>query len=78
MKIILSLLVITAISLVNAIHKLPFTTEEYEDNILVLNDANFDEEIKNYDILMVDFAVPWCTYCKKLYPEYMKASITLR
>lgn len=30
---------------VAAIHKLPFTSEVFEDNILLLTDENFDDEI---------------------------------
>ena len=32
---------------------------EVEDNVIVLNDSNFDEEIKKYDYLLVEFYAPW-------------------
>lgn len=73
-----SVLALSMVAKVSAIHKLPFTTETYEDNILVLTDQNFDEEVVTYDILLVDFAIPWCTHCKILYPEYVRAAETLR
>src|SRR5438874_482561 len=78
-ELLISLFVVSLVALnVNAIHNLPFTSETYEDNVLILDNANFDEEIKNYDILLVDFSIPWCTHCKLLYPEYTKAAETLR
>ncbi len=32
---------------------------EVDDGVLVLTDANFDEELKNYDHLLVEFYAPW-------------------
>ena len=30
-----------------------------EEGVLVLTDANFDEELKKYDHLLVEFYAPW-------------------
>ena len=31
----------------------------YDDGVLVLDDSNFDEEVKKYDYLLVEFYAPW-------------------
>ncbi len=48
--------------------------EEYtpEDNVLILNDTNVEDEIKNCDILLLLIYAPWCPHCKNLKPTYLE------
>ena len=34
-----------------------------EENVLVLNDKNFDEALKAHPQLLVKFYAPWCGHC---------------
>ncbi|XP_031473210.1 protein disulfide isomerase-like 2-3 [Nymphaea colorata] len=44
-----------------------------------LNSRNFDEVVlKSKELWMVEFYAPWCGHCKKLAPEWKKASNNLK
>ena len=41
---------------------------------MVLDESNFDETIKKYPMIVVDFYAPWCPHCKALAPEWSQAA----
>lgn len=49
-----------------------------EGNVIDLTDENFDEYIKKYNVIMVEFYAPWCGHCKAFAPEYETAAKIFR
>ncbi|KAM9305235.1 protein disulfide-isomerase A2 [Gastrophryne carolinensis] len=49
-----------------------------EDDVLVLNEENFDNALKTYKYLLVEFYAPWCGHCKELAPKYSEAAQALK
>jgi len=41
---------------------------------IVLNDKNFDDVIKRYPLVVVDFWAPWCGPCKFFSPIFEKVA----
>mmetsp|Transcript_476 Transcript_476/g.996 ORF Transcript_476/g.996 Transcript_476/m.996 type:complete len:151 (-) Transcript_476:401-853(-) len=45
----------------------------FENGVMVLDGNNFEQGLKDYRYVLVEFYAPWCGHCKSLAPEYEKA-----
>ena len=43
-----------------------------------LTDDTFDTVVKSKDAILVNFFAPWCTYSKRLLPQYRYAANVLK
>eukprot|EP00731_Ephydatia_muelleri_P009083 Em0004g1421a len=50
---------------------------ESTDLVLTLTEANFDDTVKNAEIMLVDFYSPWCVHCHTVDRIYKEAAIEL-
>ncbi|XP_068102530.1 protein disulfide-isomerase A2 [Hyperolius riggenbachi] len=49
-----------------------------EDHVLLLHKRNFDQALKTYKYLLVEFYAPWCGHCQELAPKYSQAAEALK
>ena len=51
-----------------------FTVADFEKGKVVLNDQNWNTEIKKHKFILVEFYSPQCPYCQKFKPEFDAAA----
>eukprot|EP01147_Barroeca_monosierra_P005226 gene5226-8828_t len=56
-----------------------FMPNSVQCNVAVtkLNDANFEEFVHQYEVVMVNFYADWCRFCQMLKPVYEQAAVLL-
>jgi protein disulfide-isomerase A1 len=47
-------------------------------DVVILDQSNFDSEVKDSTITLVEFFAPWCGHCKSLAPNFAKAATALK
>lgn len=51
---------------------------EDKNNIILLNNGNFDKAITTFSHILIFFYTPWCIHCETLYKELIKAANKFR
>jgi len=49
-------------------------TFESKDEVLLLNDQNWAQEMEKHSFMLTMFYAPWCGHCNLIQPEYIAAA----